>query len=273
MSVNSRQCITLTSDFGTKDYYVAAAKGSIIRAFNEGEDFNVIDISHQISPFNIAEAAFVIGSTYMNFPKGTVHCISVNNLASSDNHIAMLYDDHYFICGDNGLLSLIMQKRADKIVFIDKIQSLSDKDNFPMKDLYPTAACHLARGGTLEVIGTPTESIVQRTVSGAISQGDSIIAHVSYIDHFGNVICNLNKQTFEKKRDGRKFEILFSLERNKITKLSKKYADVPLGEKLAFFNDQNLLEIAINGGANGQNGGASQLFGISLQSSIRINFL
>ena len=272
MSTNTIPCITLTTDFGTRDYYLAAAKGSMLNSVNTGEQINIVDISHQIAPFNISEAAYILRNCYHNFPKGTVHCVSVDGLSSLDGHLALSYNDHFFICPDNGFISLMMTKKPDKIVRLDKVQSTGKGVSFPFKDFYPTAACHLARGGTLEFLGTPTEEYEKRLSKNAISQGDTIIGHVLYIDSMGRVICNIDKVFFENKRAGRNFNIVFSLEGNKVSKLSRKYSDVPEGEKLAFFNDQGLLEIAINRGANGYNGGASQLFGMTSESAIRIIF-
>ena len=147
--------ITLTTDYGLKDPYVGAVKGAI---FKQLPNVNLVDISHLITPFHIAEAAYIIQNSYITFPEGTIHIIGVDAEHTPENrHVAVLLNGHYFICADNGVLCLIMNKlRAEKMVEInihDRIDS-----NFTMLEVFVQTACHIARGGTLEVIGKPIES-------------------------------------------------------------------------------------------------------------------
>ena len=87
--------ITLTTDFGEKDHYAGAIKGTI---YSESEDFKIVDISHSIKPFNILEAAYIIQNAYKSFPKGTIHIIGIDSELNQENkHIAVKLDDHYFI--------------------------------------------------------------------------------------------------------------------------------------------------------------------------------
>ncbi|MEP0675135.1 MAG: SAM-dependent chlorinase/fluorinase, partial [Nonlabens ulvanivorans] len=153
--------ITLTTDFGLKDPYVGAVKGAI---FNELLDINIVDISHLVTPFHIAEAAYIIKNAYYTFPKGTIHIIGVDAEHTPDNkHVAVYMDGHYFVCADNGIMCLLTAKfNADKIVEInihDRITS-----NFTVMDAFVQTACHIARGGTLEVIGKPIERL--KNISG-----------------------------------------------------------------------------------------------------------
>ena len=99
--------ITLTTDFGEKDHFAGAVKGSI---YSELSDIRIVDISHSISPFNIIEAAYTIQNGYKSFPKGTIHIIGIDSELSPENkHIAVKLDDHYFICANNGIMSMICQ--------------------------------------------------------------------------------------------------------------------------------------------------------------------
>ena len=109
--------ITLTTDFGTKDHFVGAIKGAI---YSELDNARVVDISHQISPFNITETAYIVKNAYQNFPKGSIHIIGVDSELSSENkHVALLLDDHYFVCPDNGVISMIASDiKPEKIVEI-----------------------------------------------------------------------------------------------------------------------------------------------------------
>ena len=97
--------ITLTTDFGIKDHFVSAVKGAIYTQLPEAR---VVDISHEISPFHITEAAYIIQNAYKSFPKGSIHIIGIDSELHPENkHIAVELDDHYFICANNGLISLI----------------------------------------------------------------------------------------------------------------------------------------------------------------------
>ena len=141
--------ITLTTDFGEKDHFAGAIKGAI---YSELPDVKIVDISHSVSPFNIPEAAYIIFNAYNSFPKGTIHIIGIDSEINEENkHIAIKLDDHYFICANNGIMSMICAEIApEKIVEInihDKIET-----SFPVLDVFVKMACHIARGGKLEVI-------------------------------------------------------------------------------------------------------------------------
>ena len=110
--------ITLTTDFGTKDHFVGAVKGAI---YSEFPDMKIVDISHEISPFNITQTAYILKNAYKSFPEGTVHIIGVDSEINKENkHIALKIDNHYFICADNGVISLIASDiKPEKIVEIN----------------------------------------------------------------------------------------------------------------------------------------------------------
>ena len=198
--------ITLTTDFGEKDHFAGAVKGAI---YSELETIKIVDISHSISPFHISEAAFVIQNAYKSFPSGSIHIIGIDSELNPENkHIAVYLDDHYFICANNGIISMLTSEiNPAKIVEInvhDKIES-----NFPVLDVFVKVACHIARGGTLEVIGKPITEIKQLTgIKPVVNpENNQIIGNVIYIDNYGNVICNINKTLFDKVGKGREFTI------------------------------------------------------------------
>lgn len=271
MSYKSFPCITLTSDYGQKDYYLAATKGAFINQFDKDEYFNLVDISHTIEPFHLAQAAYIVASAFSNFPEGTVHCLGMH--VGNRRHIAALYRGHYFISEDNGLLSLIFQAKPDAVVEINRLKPDNPSSNFAFKDLYPKAACHIARGGAMELLGTRIDEEYEQKMSVKPTvSSDGIVGHVIYIDRIGNVITNISKKIFTENLKGRKFRIKYSIEINQITKIHENYFEVPIGEKIALFNDMDHLEIAINLGANATSGGANQLFGLQIGNTIRIEF-
>jgi S-adenosylmethionine hydrolase len=198
--------ITLTTDFGLKDHSVSAIKGALL---GELDLPHIVDISHNISPFNYTEAAYIIKNAYHNFPKNTVHIIGVDSEYTPENkHLAIYLDGHYFICADNGILSLIFfEVKADKIVEINIHDTIEKK--FNVLDVFVKVAAHICRGGDLDVIGKPITKINQLIhVRPSVNQGsDKIIGHVIYIDNFGNVVSNISKKLFMSVAKGRDYEI------------------------------------------------------------------
>ncbi len=273
--------ITLTTDFGEKDHFAGAVKGAI---YTELPEMKIVDISHSISPFNIPEAAYIIQNAYSSFPKGTIHIIGIDSEMHEENkHIAMKLDDHYFICANNGIMSMICAEIApEKIVEInihDRIET-----SFPALDVFVKVACHIARGGTLEVIGKVIDTIkpIRNLMPYVNDEQNQIVGSVIYIDNYGNVISNIKKAFFEKIQQGRAFEI--SARNYTFKKIYSKYSDVvnfdvPLekrndeGKSLVVFNSSNYLEIAVYKSNSQTSGSASTLMGLDLMDAISVNFI
>lgn len=271
--------ITLTTDFGLKDHFVGALKGKILSEFREA---TIIDISHHIDLFNIPEASYIIEAAYASFPKGTVHLIGVDSeLTKEAKHIAMQWDDHYFICSDNGILSILIQKIVpQKIVEI----TIHDRfgDNATEMDVFVKVACHLARGGLLNVIGRERKEIKKINQLQPIVSNDknTLKGYVVYIDHFGNCVTNITRKLFKDIGRGRSYEINFS---SKVIKSIKNgYSDFMInerfslkdyeGEKLALFNEAGFLEIAIYRSNPQTVGTARSLLGLKYRDVVSINF-
>lgn len=254
---------------GTRDYYVSAVKGAILTQLPEA---SIVDISHHISPFDIVQAAYVLSNAYPSFPKGSVHIIGVNPETDvSTSHLCVAHDGHYFIGADNGIFS-IMFEMPPRDVYELKLSHDSDDLTFPTRDVFVKAACHLARGGTPEIIGSSREGIRQAMVYRAITEGNTIKGSVIYVDSYGNIITNITQDLFKEIGRGRPFTILFRREDYDITEIHTAYNQVPEGEKLALFSASGNLEIAINRGVEGSGGGASKLFGLRLNDVITITF-
>ncbi len=279
--------ITLTTDYGLKDHFVGALKGKILSEYTEAI---IIDISHDIDPFNTAEASYNIGSAYKSFPKGTVHLIGVDAELNKENqHIAIEWNDHFFIAADNGILSMLTQKIVPK-----KMVAINIHDRLPVDatdlDVFVKVACHIAKGGLLNVIGKEITAIKQVTELQPVVSSDknSIKGYVIYIDHFGNVITNITKQLFLEVAKGRPYEIPMMQLRNQkksntIKNIWAKYSDIANsrsydlknyeGDKLAIFNEAGFLEIAIFRSNPLNLGSASSLLGLGYRDVITINFL
>ncbi len=254
---------------GTKDYYVAAVKGAIMSQLPEVQ---IVDISHHISPFDIAQASFVLKNCYHDFPKGSIHIIGINPFEKGDiQHLLIEYDGHYFIGADNGVFSLLFNKIPDNIFKLNIYEETAIQ-SFPTKNVFAKAACHIARGGTPEVIGTKIDSIKNRQLFRATAEKNVIKGTVIYIDSYGNVITNIAPKLFKEVQQGRDFRIYLARAAYTISRINKNYNEVPEGEKVALFSSSGYLEIAINKGVEGSGGGANKLFGLKISDTITIEF-
>ena len=271
--------ITLTTDYGLKDHFVGALKGKILSEHNEA---TIIDISHDIDPFNVTEASFIISVSYSSFPKGTVHLIGVDIERNKETqHIAIQWNDQYFICADNGILSILIQKIIPQKMVAINIHDRLLPDATDL-DVFIKVACHLAKGGSLNVIGKEIEAIkevteLQPTVAADLN---SIKGYIIYIDHFGNAVSNITKKLFLDIAKARPYEIKF---KNKdIKTIFAKYSDIGIselypiknyeGQKLAIFNEAGFLEIAIFRSNPNKVGSASSLLGLNYRDLITIEF-
>jgi S-adenosylmethionine hydrolase len=262
--------VTLTTDMGLKDHYVAAVKGAIL---TQCPGTIIVDVSHLVKPFDIAEAAFVLRQAWPEFPKGTIHIIGVNPEADGRTpHLVVRHDDHYFIAADNGVFSLLFDGRPHE-AFEITMKLDDDHAAFTTKTVFVKAACHIARGGTPDVIGRKVAQTRELIGFQPTSDATSIRGKVVHVDTYGNLVTNVRKQLFNEVGKGRTFRIGFGRSEDDITKLHTTYADVPMGERVAFFGSSGLLEIAVNKGVEGSGGGASRLFGVGVSSPVRIEFM
>jgi len=272
--------ITLTTDFGYKDHFVGAIKGTI---YNELNDAKIVDISHTISPFNIQECAYILKNSYHAFPKGTIHIVGVDAEPTVENqHLAVYVDGHYFILANNGVSTLITAEiKPDNIV---ELQIPNPHPGpFPMMEVFVKVACHIARGGTLEVVGKKFTELkeLKEFAPRITNNGDSLVGSVIYIDNYGNVVTNIQKNLFEAYRKGRDFELL--ARNKKITQIVNKYSEIinfdleksqrkGPGDLLALFNSSGYIELAIYKSDLNTVGGASSLLGLNYRDTVIVNF-
>lgn len=230
------QLITLTSDLGLRDNYVALVKASILKTI---PDSSTIDISHEIEKFNMPQAAYVFGNSYLHFPENTIHLVAVKDRTVAKRLLYIEINKQKIICPDNGFFTLLPN------IFDAKVYSLREKD-FPlglffMKDSMIKAAKHLQAEKTL---ATACEDYVQLMSFQPTATSDSIVGRGLHIDSYGNVVTNITQHFFDLVRKGRKFTI--HLPGSQIQKISSDYDDVPETKALALFNSFGYLEIAIN---------------------------
>jgi len=272
--------ITLITDFGNKDHFVAKIKGDIYRSFDKAK---IVDISNNVSPFNIMEAAYILENTYKSFPENSVHIIDVDSEKTIEKkHIVVYLDNHFFISADNGILSILCQNINPEKIFEITIHNESNQIDSSSK-IFSEVACHLAKGGKPELIGKEiTEIKSVKNLKPFVNEDQSqIVSSVIYIDNFGNVVTNLKRNIFEETRKGRSFEI--SVRNYKFKKTYSKNTEilnynVPLnqrndeGKGMVVFNSSDFLQISIYR-SNPQNvGTASSLMGLKIYDSVTISF-
>ncbi len=257
--------ITLTTDMGLKDYYVAVVKGALLKNI---PDAKIIDISHEITSFNIVEAAFILKNAFPEFPEGTIHIVGVNYETKTERaiNVAVEHKGHFFIGPDSGIFSMIFDTMPDKMVQLNSNQ-VNGFHTFAVKNLYVETAAQIAKGAKIESLGLTLENPERRLMfRPTFEQGRVIKGVITYIDSYYNIFTNITQHDFVEFGKGRAFEIFFSNKNYNINRIDKSYGDVPAGERLALFGATGYLEIAINQGE------AAKLLGMKISETVRIEF-
>jgi S-adenosylmethionine hydrolase len=244
--------ITLTSDIGRQDFLTGAVKGQLLQI---NPQFSIVDISHELSPFNYPQAAYVCRNAIKNFPQKALHIVLVNLFDKRTDHLLFIeHKGQYIGCADNGLITMILEETPEKIVALS-LDPSEQKSTLYCARIFAKAYQNILEGKTIEECGDPEVSIEVKNPLRPLLGEKFIEGQIIFIDNFENVIINITKEEFEEQRRGRSFKIVFKRDEI-IEKISETYADVNESEKLALFNSANYLEIAIN------KGNAAGLFGL-----------
>lgn len=253
--------ITFMSDFGDGDHYVAAVKAMILR-MNPG--LNIVDISHSIEVYDLAHASYVLGSVFREFPEGTVHLVAVDSVGDpGSGFIGAQLEGHYFICSDNGLISLISEKEPAMVAQLFDGENPGGS-NFPARDILAKAAAKLAGGAALDDIGTFTSDYRRLIPRKYRATKKQISGHVVRVDHYGNLITNIDEEIFNLLRKGRNYTVVIG--REKVTSVNHLSNEVDNGDCFVIFNSGGKLEIGL------KRGHASDLLGLGYDSPIHIIF-
>lgn len=244
--------ITLTSDIGRQDFLTGAVKGQLLQINNQ---FTIVDISHELTPFNYPQAAYVCRNAIKNFSPNTFHIVMVNLFDKKPDHLLFIkHNDQYIGCADNGLITMILEEAPQKVISLPLSPS-EQKNTLYCARVLAKAFQSILDGKTLEETGDTNISIEVKNPLRPLLGEKFIEGQIIFIDNFENVIINITKEEFEEQRRGRSFKIVFKRDEI-IEKISETYADVTESEKLALFNSAGYLEIAIN------KGNAAGLFGL-----------
>jgi S-adenosyl-L-methionine hydrolase (adenosine-forming) len=252
--------VTLLTDSGEHDHYVAAIKAKILST-NPG--IRIVDISHHIAPCDIGHAAFVLKAVFRDFPKGTTHLVAVDSVSKRDTSpIAMQLEDHFFVGADNGLFGLIADTPHQYVAELNTINPI--QSTFPEKDVFAAAAAKLASGVSLTDLGKPLATFKRMTDRQVRASKKQITGSVVRVDNFGNLITNIPKDVFGVLSKDKVYTIQFGGE--KFRRINVNYYEVEEGDCFLVFNSLNVLEVGVN------RGNASELFGMHYGSVVNIIF-
>lgn len=237
--------VTLTTDFGARDPYVASVKGVLFRACL---GIQVIDLSHDITAHDVLEGALFLAGAAPYFPRGTIHVAVIDpGVGTGRLPIVAAAGGYHFVCPDNGLLTLFLREHPlEEARIISNPDFMLEKVSATLhgRDVFAPAAARLAQGVPLQEAGERLERLVTLDVPQPRREGAKCIrGQVIHIDRFGNAITNIPR-TFVGKANPREVQarghVLHGVKRT--------YADVGLDDPLALYGSADYLEIAINGG-------------------------
>lgn len=254
--------ISLISDMGLNDYYVAAIKA---RIWSISPDVKFVDISHSIPQFDKMAAAFNLENAFPYFPDGSIHILGILTMENQDaHHIVVECEKQFFIGADNGIFSLALGNKLMRVFKLNTIDTSSFA--FPELDVFAIAAAKLANGININELGSPLQGLDRLLNRMPLHNEEQISGLVAYIDSYGNLVTNITKDLFNTYEAGKRFEIEYPGSKKLKQIISERYTDVDEGRPLVLFNSRGLLEIAIN------QGNASKLLALKVGHPIRIEF-
>jgi S-adenosylmethionine hydrolase len=261
--------ITIVSDFGAHDEYVGAMKGVILSICPTA---SIVDITHQIDPQDVAQAAYLIPSAFRFFPEGTVHLIVVDPGVGSERHIlALNHKRHIFIAPNNGVLTLLIDaEKSDTIIRVHKADYFLEpvSSTFQGRDIFAPVAAHIVNGAEIEDLGTKmdTADIVRLPgLNCRVSQTGELVGKIVAIDRFGNLITNIDANSLASfRRADSKKRPQFHIGTHVISDMSDAYANAEPSAPLALIGSRSYLEIAVNCGS------AQQYFQAQKGDSVRV---
>jgi S-adenosylmethionine hydrolase len=242
--------ITLLTDFGIEDEYVGVVKGTILSIHPQAV---IVDLSHQVSPHQVIQAAYVLEASYRYFPAGTVHVIVVDPGVGTDRRIiALQKDKHVFLAPDNGVLSMILE--TGSIEFLTTVEN----DDFFLKpvsgtfhgrDIFAPVAAHLSIGLPLSRLGSetsPNQLTRVEVVKPDLSENGEITGGIIAVDHFGNLITNIHGEMIRNIMENQHNDRLsIQVSGRLIPGLSDAYETNEFGRPLALIGSRGYLEIAV----------------------------
>ncbi len=253
--------ITLTTDFGTRDGYVAQMKGVILGI---NPDARLIDVTHDIESFDIMEAALVIRGLSEYFPEGTAHIAAVDpGVGSERRGIVMRLDGRFYVGPDNGLFSLVFARSHTREVREIRNSNLflqRPHPTFHGRDVFAPTAAHLSLGIVFDAVGPVVEDSVMLSIPEPILTEDGIEGEIIHVDRFGNLTSSIESGVLNRSVDSIQIGGL------EIKGIRRFFSEVPAGAPIAVINSFGFLEIAVN------LGNASLDLGLQKGSRVRVKW-
>ncbi len=257
--------ITLISDFGWSDHYAGAMKGVILSVCAEAR---IVDISHGITPYEIAEAAFALAQSWRYFPAKTVHIIVVDpGVGSERRAIAASAGGHYFVAPDNGVLSMVFTEPGARVRAIESVKLFRHpvSQTFHGRDIFASVAAHLAAGVSFAKLGPVIDDYARLSITHPVRTARrGWTGAVLKIDRFGNLITNFPMADFAQI-EKQPFDMSIGL--RVIDKLAKNYAEMRFGEPFVIAGSSGFLEVSVNQGS------AAKVLGVGVGAPIELRLL
>jgi hypothetical protein len=239
--------ITLLTDFGTKDHYVASMKGVILTINPRA---TLVDITHQVPPHEIEEGAFILANAYSSFPRGTIHLAVVDpGVGSQRNPILLVTGNYFFLGPDNGLFTFIAQREKirNAMTITNPKYFLSKVSNtFHGRDLFAPVAGHLSLGVRPESFGKRIDSWVRLSIPVPEVDGTCLTGQVVHIDSFGNLISNIDEKTLLDFCLNR--PIMVRIGHKTVRTIKRSYWEGRKREPIALVGSGGFLEISVREG-------------------------
>ena len=240
--------VTLTTDFGARDGYVAAMKG-VMLSIHPG--LKLVDVTHAIRPHDVMEAAYVLRQMVPHFPEGTTHLAVVDpGVGSARRGVAVYHKGSCFVGPDNGLFTLLLETESpDAAVVLDRPDSYRVPEPSPTfhgRDIFAPVAAHLALGQPLESMGTALDLLHPLRWAQPVADSQGIRGWIVHIDRFGNCVTNIPHTIYAMHSAGRTAKCYAGAAI--LTGLHRTYSDVATGEPLMLVGSTGLLEVAVNQG-------------------------
>jgi S-adenosylmethionine hydrolase len=239
--------ITLLTDFGTKDHYVASMKGVIL---NINPQCILIDMTHQVGPHDIQEGAFILANTYSYFPKGTIHlCVVDPGVGGVRKPILLVTQNYFFVGPDNGLFTFVAQReKVKQVVVLAKQKYFLSKvsTTFHGRDIFAPVAAHLSLGIKPNAFGYEIDSIRELGLKKPIIKDGKLLGEILHIDAFGNLISNIDEEILRQFVKGRPF--VTEAGRKAIRCSKKGYWKGKKGEPIALLGSSGFLEVSVREG-------------------------
>jgi S-adenosylmethionine hydrolase len=241
--------ITLTTDFGLRDYYVSAMKAMILSI---NRDARMIDVSHEIPPQDIMAAAWVSRNSAFLYPLGTVHLVVVDpGVGTSRKPVVVRIRDQFFVGPDNGIFSLVADLQEYEAFELNNTSFWSNErsSTFHGRDIFAPVAAHLSKGVPMDELGVPLEQLRNYRWALPVADSEGIQGWVMHIDHYGNMVTNITREMLAAARS-RSSAVKIYIGNTILKEVVRTYADVDSGSPAALIGSSGHLEIAVcNGNA------------------------